>query len=227
MAHYNISGDLHSGVTIPSGSEIDAVTKSTRVEVSEVIDSSTLEIIHADPVHMANVEVSVTGDGPVGLTLAASDPATPATLTVTRAEVSEPGPNKRCTFSVRAAAAVAFTDPANELSATGAEPTLADLEITSVEYSAAESMRRSYELTDLVLVGTDGEPLDRATVTLKGSFSIAVRGDAPVGMEAGSGGAAFTGAATGKVVVTEFTETEKRGDWNGASANGSHYKSAA
>lgn len=227
MAHYNISGDLHAGVTIPSGSEVDAVTKSTRVEINEVVDSDTLEIIFADPVHMASVEVTVTGDGPVSLVIAASDPATPATLTTMRSEISEPNPNKRCTFNVRATSSVAFTDPATSLSDVGAEPTLADLEIKSVEYSAAESMRRSYEKQDLVLLGSDGEPLDRATFTPKGSFSINVRGDAPVGMAAGSGGAAFKGCATGKVVVGTFTETEKRGDWNGAAAEGNHYKSAA
>lgn len=227
MAHYNISGDLHAGVTIPAGSEVDAVTKSTRVEISEVTDSSTLEIIFADPVHMASVEVSVTGDGPVDLAMVASDPATPATLTVLRSEISEPNPNKRCTFNVRATSAVAFTDPATALIDAGAEPTLADLVITSVEYSAAESVRRSYEKQDLVLVGTNGEPLDRGTFTPKGSFSINVRGDAPVGMAAGTGGAAFKGCATGLVVVSTFNETEKKGDWNGASAEGNHYKSAA
>ena len=227
MAHYNISGDLHAGVTIPAGSEVDAVTKNTRVEISEVVDSDTLEIIFADPVHMATVEVNVTGDGPVSIAIAASEPATPATLTVTRAEISEPAPNKRCTFNVRAAGSVAFTDPGTELSDAGAEPTLADLEITSVEYSSAESVRRSYEVTDLVLVGTNGQPLDRATHTLKGSFAINVRGDPQVGMAAGSGGVEFKGCATGKVVVANFSQTEKRGDWNGATADGGHYKSAS
>lgn len=227
MAHYNIGTSLITGITIPSGSEVDSVSKVTRVEISEVVDSDTLEIILADPVHTAQVEVTVNGDGPFGLTIAASDPATPATVTVTRAEVSEPGPNKRCTFSIRAASHVAFTDPATVLSAVGAAPTLADLEIKSVEYSAAESVRRTYELTDLVLIGTDGEPLDRATHTLKGSFAIAVRGDAPVNMGAGSGGAEFNGASTGKVVVGSFTENDKRGEWNGAAVDGNHYKSAA
>lgn len=227
MAHYNISGDLHVGVTIPAGSEVDSVTKSTRVEISEVVDSASLEIIFADPVHMAAVEVTVTGDGPVSLVIVASDPATAATMTIMRSEISEPNPNKRCTFNIRATAAVAFTDPATALTDVGAEPTLADLIITSVAYSAAESVRRSYEKQDLVLVGTNGEPLDRGTFTPKGSFSINVRGDAPVGMAAGTGGAAFKGCATGLVVVSTFTETEKRGDWNGASVEGSHYKSAA
>lgn len=227
MAHYNISGDLHTGITIPAGSEVDSVTRNTRVEINEVIDESTLEIILADPVHMAEREVSVSGDGPIGIALTAADIADPSTLTITRAEISEPNPNNRCTFSVRGASMIAFTDPGTSVTDVGAEPTIADLEIRSVEYSAAESVRRSTELTDLTLVGTDGEPLERATVTPKSNFTINGRGDVPVGVGAGTGGASFKGCATGKVVVGNFGETEKRGDWNGWSVDGGHYKSAS
>lgn len=227
MAHYNISGNLHNGIAIPAGSEIDSVNRNTRVEINEVVDESTLEIILADPVNMAEREVSVSGDGPVGIILAPADIADPSTLTLTRAEISEPNPNNRCTFSVRGSSMIAFNDTGGAVADVGAEPTIADLEIRSVEYSAAESVRRSTELTDLTLVGTTGEPIERATVTPKGTFAINGRGDVPVGVGLGTGGASFKGCSTGKVVVGNFGESEKRGDWNGWNTDGRHDRSAA
>jgi hypothetical protein len=113
------------------------------------------------------------------------------------------------------------------VAATGAEPAITDLEIVSVEYSVAESVDRSYQVNDLVLVGTDGTPAARGKVTVKGSFSINGRGDLPAGTALGTGGAAFKGGDTGKVLVESLMTGEKRADWNRWSADGSHYKSAA
>lgn len=226
MAQFCIGASLLNGLTIPSGSEADSISNTTTVEIAEQVDQASGEIILADPVKMAKLEVAISGDGPYGLTLSAATIATPSTVTVLRAEVSE-GPNKRCNFSITAAGMIAFTDPATELEDVGAEPTIADLEITSVEYSIAESIRRTYELQDATIPGTDGAPALRATHGQKGSFSITGRGDTPSGVAAGSGGASFKGCATGKVVVGTFAENEKRSDWAGWNADGNHYKSVA
>lgn len=226
MAQFNVGSALLNGITIPAGSEIETISATTTVEIAEQVDSGTGEIILADPVNMAKLDVAISGDGPHGLALTAGTVATPATVTKLNVEVSE-APNARCKFSVRATGMVAFTDPATEVEDVGAEPTIADLEIVSVEYAIAESIRRSYELSDKTIPGTDGTPALRATHTGKGSFSISGRGDTPVGVAAGSGGASFKGCATGKVIVSTFGENEKRADWAGWNADGGHYKSVA
>jgi len=226
MCTYNVNTDLTSGLNIPAGSEIDSISKNVRVEIAEQASQASGEIILADPVNTAEEEVSISGDGPVGLTLTKGEIANPATMTILREEISE-GPNKRCNFSIRATASTAFVDPGTDVADVGAEPTIADLEIVGVEYSVAESLRRSYEVTNLVLVGSDGTPACRATFQEKGSVSIAGRGDAPVGVAAGSGGAAFKGCSVGKVVVPNFGRAQKRGDWESYTAEANHYKSVA
>lgn len=226
MANYNISAALLSGLTFPATSEIDSISKSTRVEIAELMEQDTGDYILADPVNVAKQELQISGDGPHGMTLAEEEIADPSTMTAIRVEISEK-PNGRVTFSVNASAAVAFVDPGTSVGVTGAEPAIGDLEIKSVEYSVAESVRRTYEVTDLLLVGSDGTPDSRATISEKGSFNIVGRGDAPVGVAAGTGGAAFVGASTGIVVVSNFTQNEKRGDWNGWGADGNHYKAAS
>lgn len=226
MASYNITNALLSGLTFPSSSEIESISKTLRVEIAELVAQDTGAYIAADPVNAAKQQLQVSGDGPHGMTLDEDEIADPSTMTAVRLETSEK-PNGRVGFSVQASADVAFVDPGTSVGAVGAEPTIADLEIVSVEYSVAESVRRTYEVKDLVLIGSDGTPDSRATLSEKGSFQIVGRGDAPVGVAAGTGGAAFVGASTGIVVVGTFGENEKRADWNGWSADGNHYKAAS
>lgn len=224
-AHLNITST--EGVTLATGAEADDVEKVSTVEIAELADQATGEYIKASPVNHKEIAVRITGDGPHDLTEpAAGTVADPATITVISAEVTE-APNQRCNFSVRATGHEAFTDPAGSVSATGAEPDIDDLEIVSVEYSIAENVRRSYEVEDMVLVGTDGTPANRATVGVKGTFSIQGRGDLPAGTALGTGGAAFQDGDTGLVLVNSLMEGEKRKDWNRWGADGSHYKVAA
>lgn len=226
MASYNITTALLSGLTFPGTSEIESINKSLRVEISELMAQDTGAYIAADPVNHAKQQLQVSGDGPHGMTLVEDEIADPATMTAVRLETNEK-PNGRVAFSVQASADVAFVDPGTSVGVVGAEPTIADLEIKSVEYSVAESVRRAYEVKDLVLIGSDGTPDSRATLSGKGSFQIVGRGDTPVGVAAGTGGAAFVGGSTGIVVVGTFGENEKRGEWNGWNADGNHYKAAS
>ena len=223
-AHLNITSTIATeyGVTLASGTEADDVSKTTTVEISEVLGADDAEIVLADPVNMAMVETSLSGDGPHALTLTPGAIATPATLTTVSVEVSE-APNSRCQFSIRASGALSFTDPDGTAADVGAEPTIADLTITSAEYSIVESIRRSSTVEDKVLPGTDGTPAARGTHTRRRPFSIAGRGDKPAGVVLGGGGAEFVGATTGKIVVGTMLEGEKRGDWNRWGADGSHY----
>lgn len=226
-AHLNITSTIATvyGVTLASGTQADDASKTSTVEVSEVLSTAAAAIIYADPLNMVKVETTVSGDGPHSLSLSAASIATPSTLTVVSVEVTETT-NSRCQFSVRAAGHAAFTDPAETPTEVGAEPTIADLTVKSVEYSIVESVRRGSTLEDKVLAGTDGAPAARATVTPRRTFSIVGRGDKPSGLVLGSGGAEFVGATTGKVIVTTLMEGEKRGDWNRHSAEGQHYLAA-
>lgn len=222
--HINVANTY--GVTVPTGSEAESATRTQTVEINELLAEDTGEVVSAKPVNMVSIEVAVEGDGPFGLTLTPGTVADPETITVVSVEVTE-APNRRCRFSVRATGSDAFTDPGTAEESVGAEPTIGDLEITSVTYSVAESVRRTATIDDKVLVGTDGTPANRATCTVRKPFSIVGRGDLPAGVALGTGGAKFTGAATGVTVAGTLTENERRADWNGWGIDGANYPSAA
>ena len=228
-AHINILADTFAanyGITLGTGAEAESASATTTVAVSELLDSATAAINEVAPIHHAEKRTQVDGEGPASLTLTAGSVATPATLTVLSREVTE-APNARCRFSVQAQGEIAFTDSVGTPGAGGAEPTVSDLEITSVAYTIAESVRRSVTIENKVLVGTDGTPAARATCTVRKPFSIVGRGDLPAGVALGTGNAEFTGGDTGVTVVTSLRESERRADWNGWGADGTNYPSAA
>jgi hypothetical protein len=222
-AHLNVLTTY--GVNVPSGSEAESATRTTTVEINELLAAATAHVIDADPVNHAVAEIQVDGDGPVGLSLTPGSVANTATVTILSAEVTE-APNQRCRFSLRARADLAFADDPATPDSVGAEPTVGDLEITSVTYSIAESVRRSVTVENAVLVGSDGTPAARGTLTQRRPFSIAGRGDLPPSVALGSGGVEYAGATTGKLVVGTLRESERRGDWNGWGADGTQYPSA-
>lgn len=218
MAHH-LNIDTTYGVTVPANSEAESASRTQTVAINELLDSGTAEIISLKPVNVVNIEVQVEGEGPAALTITAGTIADPTTVTETSVELSE-APNNRCRFSIRAAAADEFTDPGTAEESVGAEPTVADLTVTSVTYSVAESVRRSITLEDKVLIGTAGTPVARETCTRRKPFAISGRGDLPAGVALGTGGAKFYGAATGVTVAGVLRESEKRGDWNGWGIDG-------
>jgi len=222
-AHLNVLSTY--GVTVPSGSETESATKTTTVEISELLEAATADVIDAKPVNIGRVEVQVDGEGPVGVTLTPGTIANVSTVTIVGADLTEQ-PNQRCRFSLRGAASIGFSDPETAGATVGAEPTVGDLEVTSVTYSIVESVRRGATLEDQVLVGTDGTPAHRGTITERRPFSIAGRGDKPVGVVLGTGGVAYTGADTGLTIVGVLRESERRGDWNGFGADGTQYPQA-
>lgn len=226
-AHLNITSTIATeyGITIPSGTQVDDASKTSSVEVSEVLSTAAAAIIYADPLKTVKVETQVSGDGPFGLSLSAGSIGTPSTLTLIGVDLGE-NVNGRCSFTARAAGHAAFVDPAETPDEVGAEPTIASLTVTSVTYSIVESVRRTSSLEDKVLTGTDGGPAARATVTPRRTYEIVGRGDKPAGLVLGTGGAEFVGATTGKVITLSLMEGEKRGDWNRHSASGNHYLAA-
>jgi hypothetical protein len=225
MAHH-LNIDTTYDVTVPANSEAESATRTQTVELNELLDSGTGEIISLKPVNVVNIEVSVEGEGPAALTITAGTIADPSTVSQISVEITE-APNSRCRFSIRATAANAFTDPGTAEESVGAEPTVADLVITSATYSVLESVRRSVTLEDKVLIGTDGTPAARETCTRRKPFSISGRGDLPAGPALGTGGAEFAGAATGVTCVGVLRESERRADWNGWGVDGLNAPGAA
>lgn len=227
-AHLNITSTIATvyGVTLATGARADDCQKTQTVEINELLEHDDGEIGLLDPVNTVNIESTVSGDGPHGLALTPGTVATTSTLTTVSVDVTE-SPNNRCNFSVRATGADSFTDPDATPADVGAEPTIADLKITSVAYSIAESVSRSSTIDDMVLTGTDGTPAARETVTQRRPFSIQGRGDLPAGVALGGGGATFKGATTGKVVSGSLMSGEKRADWNRWSNDGMHAPAVA
>lgn len=223
-AHLNIATTY--GLNVPSGAEAESATRTTTVEINELLAAATAHVIDARPVNMARAEIQVDGEGPVGLTLTPGSIANTATVTLIAADLTE-APNTRCRFSLRAAASLAFSDPEGASSDVGAEPTVNDLEVVSATYAVVESLRRGVAVEDQTLVGSDGKPYARGTVTERKTFSFAGRGDKPSGVALGTGGADYAGADTGTLVVGVLRESERRGDWNGWGADGSQYRQAA
>lgn len=226
-AHLNITSTIATvyGVTLAAGTEADDCSKTQTVEINTVADAATGEIIEADPVNTVVTNTTISGDGPHALALTAGTVATPSTLTVVGVDLTE-APNSRVQFSIRASGVASFTDPAGTVSAVGAAPTIGDLEITSVEYSIAESVRRSSEIQDMVLTGTDGTPAARETVQPIYPFSVSGRGDLPAGVALGTGGVEFVDGDSGKVLCSTLGTGEKRADWNRWNVDGTHYRAA-
>lgn len=224
-AHLNITSTLP--VTLGTGAEADDFQTTSSVEVDTLDDQATGEVIAAAPVNHKKIEHRISGDGPATLTgAAAGTVSTVSDVEITSVEITE-APNARCKFSITAVADDSFTDPAGTASDVGAEPAIGDLEITSVTYSVAESIRRSQTVENMVLVGTDGAPAFRAKVGVKAPVGIQGRGDLPAGVALGTGGADYKGAATGILVITTLTEGEKRKDWNRWGVDGERYPSAS
>jgi hypothetical protein len=227
--HINILANTFAanyGITLATGAEAESATATTTVAINELVDSATADIIAAAPIHHAEKRTQVDGDGPAALTISAAAIGTPATLTVISADVSE-APNARCRFSIQAQGELAFADSAGTPDDVGAEPTISDLEITSVEYSIAESVKRTATLENKVLVGSDGTPAARATCTKRIAFSVNGRGDKPAGVALGTGNVEFTGGDTGLTLVGTLREFERRADWNGWGVDGTNYPAAA
>lgn len=226
-AHRNITGSLPTGITLHADAEADDVQITQTVEIAELVEQDSGDIIAAAPVNKYDFELQISGDGPHAMSdVATGTVADPTAYEEISVEVSE-APNQRCTFTLRATATDGFTDPAATPAAAGAEPGITDLEITSVEYTIAESVRRTKEVEDHVLVGSAGTPANRARETIKISFDIAGRGDSPAGVALGTGGAAFVDSDTGVTIVNRYLTGEKRKDWNRWGAAGMNYPAAS
>lgn len=223
--HLNIATTY--GVTQPTDTELEEARKTDSVEIAELVGGADGEYVKADPIHVKKVEVVLSGDGPATLGDVASGLVTPpSTLSKTSLEINEK-PNGRCSFSLTSVGHEAFTDAGGATADAGAEPTLDDLEITSVEYTVGESVKRQRQVEDMVLVGSNGEPAARGKCKEKGSFSVNGRGDLPGGVVVGSGGAALKNFGDGKLVVGTLVQFERRADWNGWSVDGNHYRLAS
>jgi hypothetical protein len=221
-AHINLATTY--GVTVPAGSVANSAEKTSTIDVSEVTGVSG-EIVKADPLKVVKVEVSVSGVGPAGRATVTVGVVAPATMSVISAEETESNKG-RVQFSIKAAGHEDFDDAAGSVTADD-EPTVDTLNIVSVAYACAESVKRSVEVTDSVLLGSDGKPCDRAKVKKMGSFDVQGRGDLPAGVALGTGGVNVAGFSGGKIICTTLKESEKAGDWNGWGGSGKHYPAAA
>jgi hypothetical protein len=228
-AHLNIVSATFAGnygITLASGAEAESATATTTVAVSELLASTSAAVIEVAPINHAEKRSQVDGEGPASLTLTPGVIASPATMTPLVRDLTE-APNSRCRFSIQAHGDLAFTDSAGTPGDVGAEPTVSDLEITSVAYAIVESVRRSVNIENKVLVGSNGQPAARATCTVRKPFSIAGRGDLPAGVALGTGNVEFTGGDTGVTIATTLRISERRADWNGWGVDGTNYPAAA
>lgn len=222
-AHFNLATTF--GVTLPAGAVPETADKTSTVETSKLVGTAG-EYVKAAPLKTAKVEVSITGSGPAGLSSVVSGMVSaPATMTITGAEQGE-SHRGRATFTIKAAGHEAFTDGAGS-STEGTEPDIDTLEIVSVSYACAETVKKGRDITDLVLTGSAGTPFARGKCKEIGNFDIAGRGDLPSGVALGTGGAAIAGMTSGVLIATTLKLSEKAGDWNGWNVNGEHLRLAS
>lgn len=225
-AHRNITS-LPTGITLSTGAEADDVEETRSVEISELFEQETGDIVKLSPINHEKRTYKVSGDGPADLSVIAKGTvATPSDLEETSVEISE-APNQRCKFTIQGESDHAFTDPAATPLAAGAEPDIDDLVIVSVEYSIAESASRRAEVENHVLIGSDGTPAARARETVKTTATVSGRGDRPAGVALGTGGLAFVGSDTGITIVNQVMDGQKRKDWNRWSAQAVNGPAAA
>src|SRR4051812_19128708 len=109
LPHYGITS--YYGVTMPSGAIVQDASRSQSIEPSEVVGEDG-EYVKADPLKTKKIDVSINGVGPAGLDAVVSGIVTsPATMTVIKAEQNEVNKG-RATFTLSAAAFLAFSDSA-------------------------------------------------------------------------------------------------------------------
>ncbi len=221
-AHLNLNTTF--GVTLPSGAIAESAERMQTVEAIEVTGTSG-EIVKALPAKTFKSDVTISGKGPAGLDLVTTGTISdPSTMTITSAESGETN-KATSTFTIKASAHEAFTDGEGSGSA-GDEPDIDTVEIVSVTYAVVESVKRTRDVKDMVLIGSDGTPAARGKVTRTGTFDIIGRGDIPGGIALGTAGAALA-SFTGVVLATSLKESEKAGDWNGWGISGKHYPAAS
>lgn len=227
-AHRNITTALPTGISLHTDAEADDVQTTSKIEVAELVTQATGEIQKVTAGKKQDNELVISGDGPHDWAdVAAGTVSTVSDYEVIRIEVTDGSNTDHCKFSITATSTESFTDPAAEPAAAGAEPGIDDIDITSVEYTLAESVRRTKEVGDFVLVAADGTPAHRAREGIKNPFTIDGRGDLPAGVGLGTGGVAYKNSDTGITMVDTLMTGEKRRDWNRWSASGNNYPSAS
>lgn len=225
-AHIGVTS--HYGITLPDGAECVAISKTSTVEISELMDCEG-EFVKADALHHKKVEVAFSFVGaPMHDSVAVGDVALPATMTITKSDATESNAG-RVSCSITAAGHESFTD-----AGTGASPGEGEagpdedtLNLVSCTLALAESVQVTKEVQDKVLIGYDGAPAARATHSAKNSFAVKFKGDIPAGVVLGLSGVGVYGLTGGKLIVSKLMEEQKNDDFNGGSIEGSHYPSAA
>ena len=220
-AHYNL--DTTFGVTIAGAATPETAEKTSTLEVSEIVGTSG-EIALVKPHKTAKVEVTVTGKGQAPMSsVTIGTVGTPGEMTILSAEQGEANKGD-ATFSVKAVGYETFTDNQGSPDTTDTtEPDIGTINIVSVSYAVAESVKRTREVTDLALFDSKGLIAYRAKTKLVIPFDIMGRGDLPAGIALGMNGASAINMPV--AVATQVKLTEKAGDWNGWGVSGKAYPS--
>jgi len=218
--------DLY-GVTLPANAEAQKVTRNQEVAIVPLpgADGETAKLQMA---HHLKKDITVEYIGAPNLDAPASaGNLTPSTSRITKTECTEE-PNKNASATVTASAHDSFTDSAGSSAGEGsAEADETTLVIKSVTFSLAESVRRSMEVKDVVVIGGNGAPGWRGTCTKKGSFAVRYKGDPPTGLALGTAGAGLYAFTGGVLCVGKLMDEQTHDDVNGGSYEGEHAPSAS
>lgn len=224
-AHIGVTSTY--GVTLPANSEAQDASRTSTVELSELI-GATGEIVKLNPLHVLKKDVSVNYVGASSLaSVTVAQGLDPATIKVTKADIKEINKG-HVACALTASGHEAFTDAAGSSVGAGEEePDVDTLNLKTVTFALAENVDRNSEVKDVVVIGGNGQPAWRGTVTKKNGFSVKFKGDIPAGVVLGTAGAGVYGFTGGKLVVTKLMESQKKDEVNDGSYDGTHAPVAA
>ncbi len=215
------------GVSMPEGTEIQSVDYEQSAEISELQAGESGEVIKASTTHVKKVSADFSLIGSAGSdSVEVGEVSSPEDLEIISAEPGEEV-NKRPTLTLKAAGFVGIDDGDGGGSGSGGSGADEDtLEVVSVEYSLAQSVKRGFSVSDEMMPGKDGKPALRQKFKKVNTFSFDFAGDVPGGVDIGSGGASVNGLEGGKLITDNLKEKQMVGKWNSGSASGKHYASA-
>lgn len=214
------------GLTLPANAVAQKCTRNQELAMIPLTGAAG-ELVKLQVAPYLKKEVTVEYVGAPDFTApAVAQNITPSAMTVIKTEITEE-PNKHAVATRTAMAHESFTDApgtsAGEGSADADETTLV---IVSCTFSLAESVRRTREVKDVVVIGAQGGAAWRGTCMKKDSFSVRYKGDLPTGVALGTAGAGVYAFTDGVLVVGKLTDDQTADDVNGGSYEGEHAPSA-
>jgi hypothetical protein len=203
-----------------------SITLQATARALEVVKTQTVETVKKPSVagewtffkakKSAKVEIVISGIGPAALdSVTAATPAFGDKKLIKSQQGETVTGDGNATFTNTYAYHEAFDDAGGVASAGGDEPDIDTLcEIVGVTYADAQTLTRSFEVTDKLITRADGTPGARATLGRVGMVSMDFAGDIPSGVALGSDGVNAAGMA-GRLIVGTLVERQQASEFNG------------